>query len=629
MSYLLKLWNLLSNIGVQSKMPFYIKKRVNITNRFSWIMIVICSSLIVVFFNDPHFKKNSLIALLTLGVFILLSNRLHFTGLSRFLLSICPAILLLISSIIVKLQGTQNVSLEHYLSIQYVIGATIVLPFTLFHWREKVAMFSSVFLVLLIAIFFNKIHTWFDVSMQDLGVRVTSQAIINTNLYITFALLFLSLLFLLSMNNRYSRDSDKLLEQLTQKNKLAKQREHDLQKTLNQLQESRIQEQQQSWITKGLADFATYFRKQQDLKSLSNQIISALIKYVEAVQGAIYVVKNDEQEVSIELSASYAFDKFSYEKRRYIPHEGLIGQVYAQRKKIALNDIPDDYLNISSGLGKTIPKYLLIIPIFNEDAVEGVIEIASFQAIESYKVEFIERLSENLASAMLSIKVNELSQSLLQKSQKQTKTLELQEKELKSHFTQLEKTEKQAEKVQNELAYTFKALEKSMLVVEFDTQKRFININKNFEKLLGYTIDDLQGKEYKSIMNMQDFDNEAYQNLWQKLNNKQPDVGEYMLIANLGYYLWFRGTFSPILDDEGNIIKILLFAYNITAEKEQEITLQEQNRIIQNHEKLMMEQLKSAQDNAYQKIKKMKEEYEKKLSDMQFKLKEKEDLNYN
>lgn len=436
MTYLFKLWTSLSNIGVQTKMPFYIKRRINITNRFSWILIGICFSLIIVFFNDPHFKINSLVALGILGILILFSNFLQFTGLSRFLLSVCPSILLLISSIIVKLQGTQNIGLEHYLSIQYVIGATIVLPFTLFHWREKIAMFSSVFLVLILAFFFNQIHAWFDVSMQNLEVNVTSQAIINTNLYITFALLFLSLLFLLSMNHRYSKDSEKLLEAVKTKNQQAQERENNLQNTLEKLRLSKEQEEQQSWVTKGLADFEKYFRKQNNLEALTKQIISALVKYIGVEQGAIYIVKEDEN-TSIELISCYAFDEYFYEKKKFVENESLVGQVYAQKKKIYLNNIPDDYLAISSGLGKISPKHLLIVPVLNEDVVEGIIEVASLKSIDKYKIEFIERLCENLASAMLNIKINLLSEKLLTESQKKDELLKLKEEELKTALSQL------------------------------------------------------------------------------------------------------------------------------------------------------------------------------------------------
>lgn len=114
---------------------------------------------------------------------------------------------------------------------------------------------------------------------------------------------------------------------------------------------------------------------QQGLNQLCNQL--------NAGQGALYLTKNKGDKKSLDLKSSFALVLGDGEKPPSFEWgEGLIGQVAASGKSIYLDELPEGYAaRIESGLGNALPKFLLILPIKNENEIKGVIEIATFAAL--------------------------------------------------------------------------------------------------------------------------------------------------------------------------------------------------------------------------------------------------------
>lgn len=177
-------------------------------------------------------------------------------------------------------------------------------------------------------------------------------------------------------------------------------------KSKKEQEQGRLEEEQRTWITQGLAQFAEILRRNNDnLEVLSYNIISYMVNYLKINQGGVFLANtNNRNEKIFELTACIAFDRKKYADK-YVPWEdGLIGRCALEKETIYITDLPDDYINITSGLGEANPKALLIVPLKVNDEIYGVIELASFSEFEPFEIEFVEKTAESIASTILRFK---------------------------------------------------------------------------------------------------------------------------------------------------------------------------------------------------------------------------------
>lgn len=188
-------------------------------------------------------------------------------------------------------------------------------------------------------------------------------------------------------------------------------------------------EKKRSWANEGIAKFSELLRLDtHDIHKFSDNIITQLIKYVEANQGAFYVlnaeVKGNEH---LEMTACYAWGrKKSLESKIHIG-EGLLGQSVLEKETTLITRLPESYVHITSGLGDATPNCLIILPLLYNDEVFGVIEMAAFRVFEPYKVDFLNKLCVSIASSISTVKINVHTNKLLEASIQQGN--ELKEKD--------------------------------------------------------------------------------------------------------------------------------------------------------------------------------------------------------
>src|SRR5690606_9000781 len=107
-------------------------------------------------------------------------------------------------------------------------------------------------------------------------------------------------------------------------------------------------------------------------------LISNVVKYVKAKVGGLFILEEEEDGSShLQLQACYAYDRKKFISKRLEVGEGLVGQAYLEGQSVYLTEVPDEYMIITSGLGDTSPRSLLIIPLRTNERIEGILELAS------------------------------------------------------------------------------------------------------------------------------------------------------------------------------------------------------------------------------------------------------------
>lgn len=175
-----------------------------------------------------------------------------------------------------------------------------------------------------------------------------------------------------------------------------------LQGMQNLLKKSNDEKEMRNWINAGLNDFNLILQQDDDnIERISKKILTKLVKHVNAIQAQLFYKKSGDLHSNseyLELTATYALDQFLDLNIRVEKGEGLIGEVWKQREKQYIVNVPDTFLKVSSGMGESPPCSALIVPLIYNKEVEGVIEIDSFGTFNDYSIELVEKLAELMAN---------------------------------------------------------------------------------------------------------------------------------------------------------------------------------------------------------------------------------------
>jgi len=153
------------------------------------------------------------------------------------------------------------------------------------------------------------------------------------------------------------------------------------------------------WIAEGLTLLGDILRiNSGNLRILSEQVLVKLLSYLDANQGGIFILnEEDKNNIFLELYAAVAYSRKKFLTKKIPLNEGLIGACFLEREKIYITNLPENYVEINSGLGTAQPRNLILVPLMLEDNIFGVIELASFNMFNQYEIEFIERVAQSIA----------------------------------------------------------------------------------------------------------------------------------------------------------------------------------------------------------------------------------------
>lgn len=202
------------------------------------------------------------------------------------------------------------------------------------------------------------------------------------------------------------------------------------------------EENERKWHTEGIAFFHDIIRKHTDnLHELCTQLTTHTARYLNANQCALYLLSDNNE--YLELQACYAFDRNKHHKQKIAVGDGAIGQSVLEKKYIYLTDVPKNYVKITSGLGQASPTAVIIFPLVYNEEVQGVMEIASFNKFKPFEIEFLAKLTENIASSISASKTAERTKLLLEETRQLSEEMKSQEEELRQNNEELQATQEE------------------------------------------------------------------------------------------------------------------------------------------------------------------------------------------
>jgi methyl-accepting chemotaxis protein len=113
------------------------------------------------------------------------------------------------------------------------------------------------------------------------------------------------------------------------------------------------------------------------------------------------------------------------------------------------------------------------------------------------------------------------------------------------------------------------AIQRSQAVIEFGLDGRILTANENFLRVMGYALAEIVGQHHALFVPQADRDGPAYREFWAALGRGEFRAAEYKRIAKGGREVWLQATYNPILDPDGKPFKVVKFATDVTAARQE------------------------------------------------------------
>ena len=231
----------------------------------------------------------------------------------------------------------------------------------------------------------------------------------------------------------------------------------DLKDTINQmiaaLRTTTRANAEQGWLDSNLARIGELLQGQRDLGEVCAMIMEEVAPLVNAQVGAFFLadppdadpaVGGRRQPRRLVMCGGYGVltalkgAEDDGEPLSFRLSEGLVGQVAADGRRVLVDDVPDGYLPIRSGVGFVAPRAVVVLPVQFEGRALGVMEFGAVSRFSELHLTFLERLVGTIGVAIRTIQANRRTEELLVQSQGLAGELQHQSAELQRTNAELE-----------------------------------------------------------------------------------------------------------------------------------------------------------------------------------------------
>ncbi|HKO87963.1 MAG TPA: HAMP domain-containing protein [Burkholderiales bacterium] len=235
---------------------------------------------------------------------------------------------------------------------------------------------------------------------------------------------------------------------------------------IRNLKDTTQKNSEQDWLKTNLARFTRLLQGQRELETVVKLILSELAPLVAAQVGVFYMMEPAANDPRLKLVAAYGHRSNKSVASEFEPGEGLVGQCAVEQKRIVMNDVPDGYLRISSGLGAATARNVVVLPILFEQQTKAVIELAAFDAFSTTHLAFLDQLMEGIGVVLNNIEANTRTEGLLKQSQTLARELQSRQEELQNTNEELAEKARLLSEQYIEVEHKNREVEQARLALE-------------------------------------------------------------------------------------------------------------------------------------------------------------------
>jgi CheY-like chemotaxis protein/signal transduction histidine kinase len=227
---------------------------------------------------------------------------------------------------------------------------------------------------------------------------------------------------------------------------------HEANRMAAALQRLSLERDASDWIRAGQVELAEKLGGDPEPGRAAQIALDVLSQRLAAVAGALYVETADG---AFERAGTFAFSAASGDGSgpapRFQPGEGLVGQAALGAGVRLVDDVPPGYTSVRSGLGEAPPRCLVLLPLRNGQRTIAVVELGLFRACSKTALDFLNAVSEGLATALESARSRARLRDLLEESQTLAARLSAQEEELLTNNHELSAQQEELRVANDEL----------------------------------------------------------------------------------------------------------------------------------------------------------------------------------
>jgi PAS domain S-box-containing protein len=314
-----------------------------------------------------------------------------------------------------------------------------------------------------------------------------------------------------------------------------------LQQMQNNLQKVSEEHAERTWLQTGKNLLSERLRGEKSLPEVSKEIIDFLAGYIVVQIGTVYILESDQ------FVLQYAYGIKSNLTPSFPVGEGMVGQVALKKSLTVFDDVPKNYFQIKSSLGRQIPDSIVILPVVFNDKSIAVIELAKVGKFTPIQLKLLEEVAENIAISVNTSLNQESLKDLLEK-------LQLQKNDM--------------EKTALELAKQVDCLNNAAIVSIADANGDIIYVNDKFCEISKYSREELIGQNHRIVKSGKQPDG-LFVGMWKLISQGRVWNGEILNKAKDGSYYWVDTTITPFRGLDGRIEKYVAIRFDITAAKNQ------------------------------------------------------------